>query len=68
MCVAASKKVCEKMISQTNKDEIVSYMVRGKPYGKYRVNRLFRKKHRSFVVAMDHPRVFDVITISNILI
>ena len=23
------KKVCEKMISQTNKDEIVSYMVRG---------------------------------------
>ena len=24
-----SKKVCEKMISQTNKDEIVSYMVRG---------------------------------------
>ena len=27
--VRQGKKVCEKMISQTNKDEIVSYMVRG---------------------------------------
>ena len=27
-----------------------------------RVNRLFSKNSRSFVVAMDHPRVFDMIT------
>ena len=33
-----------------------------------RVNRLFSKNSRSFVVAMDHPRVFDVITdLRNIL-